>query len=81
MRMGTSEIVLLVLLFVVVFGAKKIPQFAEGLGKGIRNFKKAVSGDERAEATPARTAEPARLAWSEPAPAAASRAHAEVEAR
>ena len=38
---------LLIILFVVVllFGAKKIPEFAAGLGKGIREFKKATRED------------------------------------
>ena len=38
---------LLIILFVVVllFGAKKIPELAAGVGKGIREFKKASHGD------------------------------------
>jgi sec-independent protein translocase protein TatA len=41
-NIGTTEIVLIVLLVLVFFGAKKIPELAQGLGKGIREFKKAT---------------------------------------
>ncbi len=42
----------LVILAVVVllFGAKKIPELAKGMGQGIKNFKKAVKDDEEATA-------------------------------
>lgn len=40
-NLGTMEIVLIVLVILVFFGAKKIPELAQGLGKGIREFKKA----------------------------------------
>lgn len=42
---GTGEIILLVLVVVLVFGASKIPQLGKALGEGIRNFKKATSDD------------------------------------
>ena len=40
---------LIVILFVVflLFGANKLPEAGKGLGEGIRNFKKALSGDEQ----------------------------------
>ena len=39
---------LLVIIFVILllFGAKKLPELAQGLGKGIREFKKATRGDD-----------------------------------
>jgi len=39
--LGSGEIVLVVVVILVLFGAKKIPEFAKGLGKGISEFKKA----------------------------------------
>jgi len=39
--LGTSEIILIALVILVLFGAKKIPDMMQGLGKGIREFKKA----------------------------------------
>jgi sec-independent protein translocase protein TatA len=38
---GTSELILIMLLILLLFGAKKLPELAQGLGKGIREFKKA----------------------------------------
>ena len=38
---GTFEIILIILAVVLLFGAKKIPEIARGLGKGLKEFKKA----------------------------------------
>lgn len=40
-NMGVPEIVLILLVILIFFGAKKIPELARGLGKGIREFKDA----------------------------------------
>lgn len=39
--LGTSEIILIALVILVLFGSKKIPEMMQGLGRGIREFKKA----------------------------------------
>ena len=39
--LGTTEVVVIVLVVLVLFGAKRIPEFAKGLGKGLREFKDA----------------------------------------
>jgi len=44
---GTQELVVILLIVFVVFGGKKIPEIMEGLGKGIRSFKKAIEGEEK----------------------------------
>jgi len=41
-NLGATEIILIVLVILVFFGAKKIPELAQGLGKGIREFRKAT---------------------------------------
>ena len=41
-NIGTGEILLIVLFILIFFGAKKIPELAQGLGKGIREFRKAA---------------------------------------
>ncbi|HEY5533618.1 MAG TPA: twin-arginine translocase TatA/TatE family subunit [Ignavibacteria bacterium] len=41
--LGTPEIILVIIAILVLFGAKKIPEFMQGLGKGIKEFKKASS--------------------------------------
>ncbi len=40
--LGTPEIIAIVVVVLIRFGAKKIPQFARGLGQGIREFKDAA---------------------------------------
>ena len=40
--LGTPELLLILLVVLLFFGAKKIPEFAQGLGKGIREFRKAA---------------------------------------
>lgn len=41
-NLGTGEIILILLVVLLLFGAKKIPELAQGIGKGMREFKKAV---------------------------------------
>lgn len=43
--LGTSEIVVIVLIVVLLFGAKKIPELMRGVGKGVKEFKDAVNGE------------------------------------
>jgi len=45
-NLGTPELLLIFLIVLVLFGSKKIPEFAKGLGKGIREFKEALRGVE-----------------------------------
>ena len=40
--LGTPEIILIALVVLVLFGAKRIPEFMQGLGKGVREFRKAA---------------------------------------
>lgn len=39
---GPTELIVILILILVLFGAKRIPEIAQGLGKGIREFKKSV---------------------------------------
>ncbi|MBI4546776.1 MAG: twin-arginine translocase TatA/TatE family subunit [Ignavibacteriae bacterium] len=41
-NIGTGEIILILLIILIFFGAKKIPELAQGLGKGLREFRKAA---------------------------------------
>lgn len=41
---GTGEIFIIILIVLVFFGSKRLPEFARGLGKGIRQFKDAAQG-------------------------------------
>ena len=44
-HLGIPELLLILLLVVVIFGAAKLPQLGKGLGEGIRNFKNSIRGD------------------------------------
>ena len=42
-NLGAGEILIIVLVILVLFGAKKIPELAQGIGKGMKEFKKAIN--------------------------------------
>ena len=44
-RLGPMELVIILLIVVLLFGGRKIPEIARGLGKGIRDFKGALGGN------------------------------------
>jgi sec-independent protein translocase protein TatA len=46
---GPTELMVVLGIAVLLFGGKKIPEVAKGLGEGIRNFKSALKGDEKVE--------------------------------
>ena len=41
--LGTGEILVILFIILLLFGAKKLPELAKGLGKGVNEFKKASS--------------------------------------
>lgn len=43
---GFWEIILIVLIILLLFGGKRIPELMRGIGKGINNFKKGVKGED-----------------------------------
>jgi sec-independent protein translocase protein TatA len=48
--LGTQELLIILLIVIVVFGANKIPQLGRGLGEGIKNFKNSLkAGQEESE--------------------------------
>ena len=49
---GMPELVIILAIIMIIFGANKLPQMGAGLAKGIRNFKKGIDGKEEADATP-----------------------------
>ena len=44
--MGTTELVIIAVVLLVLFGGKKLPELAKGLGEAIREFKRSISGDK-----------------------------------
>ncbi len=47
--LGTGEWILLVVVILVIFGVGKLPQIGSGLGKGLRNFRRSVKGEDEEE--------------------------------
>jgi len=43
---GPMELLIILVIAVLLFGGKKIPEVAKGLGEGIRNFKTSLKGDD-----------------------------------
>ncbi len=48
--LGTSELLIILVIVVIIFGVGKLPEIGSGLGKAIKNFKKASDTDNDAAA-------------------------------
>ena len=47
--LGMSELLVILGIAVLIFGAKRLPEIGAGIGKGIRNFKSSISSDAPAD--------------------------------
>jgi sec-independent protein translocase protein TatA len=54
---GMPELLIILVIILIIFGAGKLPQIGEGIGKGIRNFRKATKEKEEIDVTPNKTEE------------------------
>ena len=45
--LGMPELVIILVIMVIIFGAGKLPEIGSGIGKGIKNFKEATKGDDK----------------------------------
>lgn len=48
-NLGATEIILIVLVLILLFGGKKIPELMKGLGQGVKQFKKGLRGEDDEE--------------------------------
>ena len=55
--LGPMELLVILLVALLLFGGKKIPELAKGLGQGIRNFKDSLKGDEQPTTPPVHTSD------------------------
>jgi sec-independent protein translocase protein TatA len=51
--LGMQELLIILVIVVLLFGAKRIPEIMSGLGKGIRTFKSAMDGEDTPNSKPA----------------------------
>lgn len=52
MNLGFGELVLIFIVILLIFGSSKLPALGDALGKGIKNFKRSVSGQDEIDVTP-----------------------------
>jgi len=52
-NLGFGELVLVFLIVMLIFGAGRLPQIGEGIGKAIRNLKRGLNTDDEIDVTPA----------------------------
>lgn len=50
--LGMPELIIILVIIMIIFGAGKLPEIGEGLGKGIKSFKKATKGEDEIDVTP-----------------------------
>jgi sec-independent protein translocase protein TatA len=50
--LGVGELLVILVIVLIIFGAGKLPEIGEGLGRGIRSFRKAVKTPDEIDITP-----------------------------
>ena len=46
-RIGLPELLIILVIVILIFGANRLPELGRGIGKGIRNFKDGIKDDEK----------------------------------
>ena len=46
-RIGLPELLIILVIIILIFGANRLPEIGRGIGKGIRNFREAGKDDEK----------------------------------
>ena len=57
--LGVTELIIILVIVVVLFGASRLPEIGRGIGEGISNFKKSTSGLSSIDETPDETSKAA----------------------
>ena len=50
--LGTQELIIILVIIVILFGATRLPQIGSGIGQAIKNFKKGINEPEEIDVTP-----------------------------
>jgi sec-independent protein translocase protein TatA len=67
------ELIIILVIALVIFGPKKLPDLGRGLGQGIKEFRKATTGESEKEGETASATTAASAAGAAPAPSAADK--------
>jgi sec-independent protein translocase protein TatA len=82
-RVGITELLVILAIVLLMFGSKKLPELADGMGKAIRNFKRGINAEDEEDVTPPTTPADKQVTASSSAqtakdvPLASSEAHVE----
>jgi sec-independent protein translocase protein TatA len=63
---GPTELIIVLVIVMVIFGASRLPQIGKGLGEGIKNFKQGVRDNPEINVTPKQDATPSSQNGEEP---------------
>ncbi len=55
---GPTELLLIALIIIIIFGARKLPELGKSLGEGIKNFRKSISSKEKNDKSSSDTDKP-----------------------
>ena len=66
-NLGFTELLVILVIILVLFGARRVPEIGASIGKGIREFKRNINDVDRQLREPERPATPERLNAGEPA--------------
>ncbi len=55
--LGMQELVIILIIVVIIFGASRLPELGKGIGQAIKNFKKATSEPDEIDVTPKKPVE------------------------
>ncbi len=50
--LGATELIIILVIVVIMFGASRLPEIGKGVGEAIKNFKKSTSSDPEIDVTP-----------------------------
>lgn len=79
--LGMWELLLILVIVLIIFGANKLPEIGGGMGKAIRNFRKATSEPDEIDVTPKKNNEPAKKEAAKAEPKAEPAAETKDESK
>lgn len=77
-NLGMTELIIILVIVLVLFGAKRVPEIGASIGKGIRDFKRNINDVDRQIREPERDARMDRIGAGEREPARTDRAEDET---